>query len=147
MLELIIFIIVISWVLKTKRKKNDSQQAGTVRRNPQVTKQTPVKPAQKAVKPAQSKSVQGKPEEMSTMEMLEAKAKEDDREEMIERQRQNIENKKHYGHLNYAEKYIIGDSVPKGKKMVFCAYCNAENLIPAYGAVRDYNCYFCRENL
>ena len=84
---------------------------------------------------------------MSTTEMLEAKALADDREERIEKQKQRMENQKHYGHLNYAQKYIIGDMVPKGQRMVFCPYCNAENLIPAYSSAKDYNCYFCREEL
>lgn len=150
MVELIIIIVVISYVVKAKKKKGNSLPSAN---KPQVSR-PPVRPVQNKpqmskgpAKPIQNKTVQSKPEEMSTMEMLEAKAREDDREEMLEKQRQNIENKKHYGHLNYAEKYIIGDSVSKGKKMVFCPYCGAENLIPMYSAARDYNCYFCRENL
>lgn len=149
MFELIIIIIIISCVLKSKKKKSNSVPASTVRRSPQVTGSAPVRPQQNKPQTAKSpaKPLHNKPEEMSTMEMLEAKAREDDREERLEKQRQKIENKKHYGHLNYAERYIIGDAVPKGKKMVFCPNCNAENLIPTHSAAREYNCYFCRENL
>lgn len=153
-MELIILIVVISWVLKSKKKKSNSKPVGTVRPNAQTIQQnrakTPLNTPQVAktpTRPVQSKVPQKKPDEMSTMEMLEAKAREDDREEMLEKQRQKIENKKHYGHLNYAEKYILGDEVPKGRKMVFCTYCGAENLIPTYSAAKEYNCYFCREDL
>ncbi len=150
MFELIIFIIIISFVLKSKNKKTSSKPNVTSQQRPSQSRPQQHS-AQRApqVKPQQTKPVQSKPakEEMSTTEMLEAKALADDREEMLEKQRQRMENKKHYGNLKYAEKYILGDMVPKGKKMVFCPYCNAENLIPTYSAARDYNCYFCRESL
>ncbi len=149
MFELIIFIIIISVVLNKNKKKNASKP-GASRTQPVQSKPVQSKPVQR--RPAQSRPAQNnpapkKPEEMSTTAMLEAKALADDREEMLEKQRQRMENKKHYGHLNYAEKYVIGDAVPKGKKMVFCSYCNAENLIPMYSSAREYNCYFCREDL
>lgn len=153
-MELIILIVVISWVLKSKKKKDGSKPVATAQRRHQPAVQSRAKILQNTpqtvknpTRPTQSKTAQKKTEEMSTIEMLEAKAKEDDREEMLEKQRQKIENKKHYGHLNYAEKYILGDSVPKGRKMVFCTYCGAENLIPTYSAAKEYNCHFCRENL
>lgn len=152
MFELIIIIIIISVVLKSKNKKVSSKpNATSQQRAPQVRPQqsAPIPSRTVQNKPQQSRTVQSKPvkEEMSTTEMLEAKALADDREEMLEKQRQRMENKKHYGDLKYAEKYVLGDMVPKGKKMVFCPYCNAENLIPTYSAAKDYNCYFCRENL
>ena len=144
MFELIIFIIIISVVVNKNKKKNavkpNTSRAQQVQNRP-VQNRTPQN------RPVQNKPVPKKTKEMSTTEMLEAKAMADDREEMREKQRQRMENKKHYGHLNYAEKYIIGDAVPKGKKMVFCPYCNAENLIPMYSSAREYNCYFCREDL
>lgn len=153
-MELIILIVVISWVLKSKKKKDGSKPVATAQRRQQPAVQSRAKISQNTpqvaktpTRPVQSKVPQKKPDEMSTMEMLEAKAREDDREEMLEKQRRKIENKKHYGHLNYAEKYILGDAVPKGRKMVFCTYCGAENLIPTYSAAKEYNCYFCREDL
>lgn len=166
MFELIIFIIIISFIRKAKKKKTpnasekrvqSTAQQRPVQSRPQSTRVQSTAQQRTVQSKAQSTSIQGKtmqsrpvqskPEEMSTTEMLEAKAQADDREEMLEKQRQRIENKKHYGHHNYAEKYILGDSMPKGKKMVFCPYCNAENLIPTYSAAKDYNCYFCRETL
>lgn len=173
MFELIIFIIIVSAILKSSKKKKASstpnvprkrdasetayafqsqqrQQAGQQTSGRQRQQPTPI-PGRTVQNPSmQNKTVLNRPaekEEMSTTQMLEAKALADDREEMREKQRQRMENKKHYGHLNYAEKYILGDAVPKGKKMVLCPYCNAENLIPTYSAAKDYNCYFCREDL
>ncbi len=150
-MELIIFIIIIVAVVNKNKKKNAGKpnvsrpQSGYSQNRPVQNRPVQSRPVQS--KPVQSKPVQKKEEEMSTTEMLEAKALADDREEMLEKQRQRMENKKHYGHLNYAGKYIIGDPVPKGKKMVFCSYCNAENLIPMHSSAREYNCYFCREKL
>lgn len=153
MFELIIFIIIISVVLKSKKK--NAAKPNVPRTQSPAVQSRPVQSRPAQSRPASSKPVPNKQvsnkvvqkEGMSTTEMLEAKALADDREEMLEKQRQRMENKKHYGHLNYAEKYIIGDAVEKGKKMVFCPYCNAENLIPMYSSARDYNCYFCREDL
>ncbi|MBE5882100.1 MAG: hypothetical protein E7289_07345 [Lachnospiraceae bacterium] len=160
-MELIIFIIIISAILKSSKKKKASSKPNVQR--PQQTRPQQARPQQarpQQARPQQptpipGRSAQNKPvpsrsgekEEMSTTQMLEAKALADDRQEMIEKQKQRMENKKHYGHHNYAEKYILGDMVPKGKKMVYCSYCNAENLIPTYSSARDYNCYFCREKL
>ena len=137
-----------------QRQQAGQQTSGRQRQQPTSSRQrqqpTPI-PGRTVQNPSmQNKTVPNRPaekEEMSTTQMLEAKALADDREEMRDKQRQRMENKKHYGHLNYAEKYILGDAVPKGKKMVLCPYCNAENLIPAYSAAKDYNCYFCREDL
>lgn len=157
MFELIIFIIIISFALKSSKKKNSQGKKSSPQQRTQPVRPQQSRPQQR---PAQSKSLQSKPaqnrpvqtkpvkkEEMSTTEMLEAKALADDREEMVEKQKQRMENRKHYGHHNYAEKYILGDPVPKGKRMVFCSYCNAENLIPAHSSAKGYNCYFCREEL
>ncbi len=142
MFELIVFAIIFSCIIKSKKKKQAS--ASGLRRSVQN------RPAQN--RPSQNRAVQNKPaqglqQEMNTTEMLEAKAREDEKEHQLEKKRQQIMNKKHYGHHNYAERYIMGDPVPKGKKMVFCSYCGAENLISTYSAAKDYNCYFCRENL
>lgn len=160
MFELIIFIIIITAILNKNKKKNAAKpsatpnvprtqakpaQGRTVQSRAVSSRPTAGRPAQ--ARQAQKKPVQKDPEEVSTTEMLEAKALADDKAEMLEKQRQRMQNKKHYGRLNYAEKYVIGDAVPKGKKMVFCSYCNAENLIPTYSLARDYNCYFCREEL
>lgn len=182
MFELIIFIIIISWVFKTKKKKAEtkpnvprkrdasetayafqSQQSAATgnlqnqmrkkQASQNVQRRQPTPAGARTTSPnSQSRPVSSMVRDdqdlkMSTTDMLEAKAQLDNREHILEKQRQHIENKKYYGSHNYAKKYILGDPVPKGNKMVFCTYCNAENLIPIYSAARDYNCYFCRENL
>jgi len=145
-----------AYAFQSQQRQQTSLQQANGRQRPQQAngrqrqQPTPI-PGRTVQNPSmQNKTVPNRPaekEEMSTTQMLEAKALADDREEMREKQRQRMENKRHYGHLNYAEKYILGDAVPKGKKMVLCPYCNAENLIPTYSAAKDYNCFFCRENL
>lgn len=163
MFELIIFIIIVTFALKSKNKNKKNKPSATPnvpRTKTQVTpnvpraktQPTPVPGRTSQVRvqqrPTSNKQVQSKPkEEMSTTERLEAKALADNKKEMVEKQRQRMENKKHYGSHNYAQKYVLGDPVPKGKKMIYCSYCNAENLIPAYSLAKDYNCYFCREEL
>ena len=71
----------------------------------------------------------------STTEMLEEKA------------RQDAEERRIHGQLRYAERYLPGDMIPKGRRLVCCGYCNAENLIPERDDPKRYNCYFCRETL
>ena len=149
MFELIVLAIIFSCIFKSKKKKNLSTGQKPIKRMPQPVKSTerPNQGRRVQNKPEQNRPLQNKPEKMSTTEMLEAKAREDEEEHQLEQKRQSIRNKKHYGHHNYAERYIMGDPVPKGKKMVFCAYCGAENLIPTYSTAKDYNCYFCREDM
>ena len=45
------------------------------------------------------------------------------------------------------KRYLPGDMIPKGRRLVCCGYCNAENLIPERDNPKRYNCYFCRETL
>ena len=71
----------------------------------------------------------------STTEMLEEKARQDAMERRI------------HGQLRYAERYLPGDMIPQGRRLVCCGYCNAENLIPERDNPKRYNCYFCRETL
>lgn len=46
-----------------------------------------------------------------------------------------------------AIRYWDGDPIPAGIRLVSCAYCGAENLIPESDAPEKYHCYFCREEL
>ncbi len=160
----LIFIIIIFSIIKnaTKKKKNTTQRTVTqgsrpVRQNPprsqqgknvqrQNVQQKPAK-AQSGVQPASGVKKQEPVQEKSTTDMLREKALQDDREEMRDKHEQRMKNKKYYGGHNYAQKYLIGDPVPKDKRMVYCSYCNAENLIPTYSRAGSYNCYFCREEL
>jgi hypothetical protein len=83
----------------------------------------------------------------STTEMLEEKARQDAMEHQEEKRRQLAEERRIHGQLRYAERYLPGDMIPKGRRLVCCGYCNAENLIPERDDPKRYNCYFCRETL
>ena len=83
----------------------------------------------------------------STTEMLEEKARQDAMEHQEEKRRQLPEERRIHGQLRYAERYLPGDMIPKGRRLVCCGYCNAENLIPERDDPKRYNCYFCRETL
>lgn len=83
----------------------------------------------------------------STTEMLEEKARQDAMEHQEEKRRQLAEERRIHGQLRYAERYLPGDMIPKGRRLVCCGYCNAENLIPEHDNPKRYNCYFCRETL
>ncbi len=83
----------------------------------------------------------------STTEMLEEKARQDAMEHQEEKRRQLAEERRIHGQLRYAERYLPGDMIPKGRRFVCCGYCNAENLIPERDNPKRYNCYFCRETL
>lgn len=100
---------------------------------------------------AGSKAAEKKPasvqQEWSTTEMLGEKAKLDEMEHREEKRRQLAEERRIHGQLHYAERYLPGDMIPKGRRLVNCSYCNAENLIPERDNPKRYNCYFCRETL
>lgn len=83
----------------------------------------------------------------STTEMLEEKARQDAMEHQEEKRRQLAEERRIHGQLRYAERYLPGDMIPQGRRLVCCGYCNAENLIPERDDPKRYNCYFCRETL
>ena len=85
--------------------------------------------------------------EKSTTELLREKAMQDEMEHRREKQQQERENELHHGHIRYAERLVEGDPVPGGKRRIVCAYCNADNLVPAHDFSTKYNCYFCREKL
>ena len=91
-------------------------------------------------------SVAGRTEK-STTEMLEEKARQDAMEHQEEKRRQLAEERRIHGQLRYAERYLPGDMIPQGRRLVCCGYCNAENLIPERDNPKRYNCYFCRETL
>ena len=159
MFELIVIIIIIAVIRNKIEKTKNNKPARQVTPVPsrQQTRQTPprqqTRPQQtKTAKPAPAKNApaakaQSAVQEKSTTDMLREKALQDDREEMRYKQEQRMKNKNYYGNHNYAQRYLIGDPIPKDKRMVYCPYCNAENLVPAYGRTSGYNCYFCREEL
>lgn len=97
-------------------------------------------------KPMQAAIQEAKEDGHSTtaylMEKAEADAREHEREK-YEEQRRLYESR---GGLAVAERFLDGDSIPQGRRLVRCGYCGADNLIPT-AARTGYSCYFCREPL
>lgn len=108
-------------------------------------KQKPVNANSKAATAAVA--VTPSKQEKSTTQLLHEKAMKDQMEHRKEKRKQEMENERIHGRLHYAQRLWVGDPVPKGKRLVYCAYCNAENLVPAHDYSTKYNCYFCREIL
>lgn len=50
------------------------------------------------------------------------------------------------GNRKTARQLYIGDSVPRGNKVIVCSYCAAENIVPA-NARNEYKCYFCHYDI
>jgi len=84
--------------------------------------------------------------EKSTMDYLQEKAKAD----QIEHAKEKFEEAKRldavHGRKPAAGRYMLGDPIPHGHKIIYCPYCAAENIVPNlyYG---DKSCYFCRTHL
>lgn len=96
--------------------------------------------------PAKSAIEEAKEDGNSTTAYLMEKAEADAREhakEKFEEQKRLHETR---GGLAVAVRYLDGDTVPQGKRVVNCGYCGAENLVPMVPRTR-YSCYFCREAL
>lgn len=98
--------------------------------------------------PPQNRPAGQPPEEreISTMEYLEEKARQDAAEHARDKWEENKRLNRNYGGLRVAERLSAGDTAPDGKKCVICDYCGAENLIPMLPRER-FGCYFCREPL
>ena len=82
----------------------------------------------------------------NTTAYLMEKAQEDAREHAREKFEEQKRLAASRGGLPVAERYLLGDSVPQGRRLVNCGYCGAENLVPMMPKTR-YSCYFCRETL
>ena len=96
--------------------------------------------------PAQTAIQEAKEDGNTTTAYLMEKAEADAREhakEKFEEQKRLHETR---GGLAVAERYLDGDTVPQGKRIVNCGYCGAENLMPMMPRTK-YSCYFCREPL
>ncbi len=115
--------------------------AGRTSAQPQETSRRAAK--QKA---AQDAVREAREDGNNTTAYLMEKAQEDAREHAREKFEEQKRLAASRGGLPVAERYLLGDSVPQGKRLVNCGYCGAENLIPMMPRTR-YSCYFCRETL
>ena len=156
----IIIIVAIVKISKNKQKNNVTSQnhgAGTkissapTRTNtvpPTNTTRTTTVPArpttQNPVMPQQNKPAVNVQE--STTEMLRKKAEEDQANHDKEKKLAEYKQKKSHMGKRYAQRYMLGDPVPKNMRIKYCGYCGAENLI-TYGNREQLLCYFCREDL
>ncbi len=145
---------VMDYHTQTQTRPVTGTQTGGMQRSSMQTRQTTGRTAgnmtsgngssvRRTVEKKTADSQQGK----STTEMLEEKARQDAIEHQEEKRRQLAEERRIHGQLHYAERYLPGDMIPKGRRLVCCGYCNAENLIPERDNPKRYNCYFCRETL
>lgn len=96
---------------------------------------------------AVSKKAQEKEEkELSTLDYLNEKAKQDQREHAIEKMEERKRASEKYGNRPVGGRYLLGDPIPQGMKIVCCEYCGAENVVKI-GYRGDRDCYFCRTRL
>lgn len=105
--------------------------------------------AKNAAKATANESVKPKEEVKhagSTTAYLHEKARLDSIEHAKEKEEEAKRVLRNAGGLKAAERLIMGDSVPKEKRVVICGYCAAENLVPN-NAQERFSCYFCREAL
>lgn len=138
---------------RTNSQMRESQQAGEVRQNvvnraAQKSNQTTANLAQKAAgNTAAARAMQNDAlQEGSTTEYLRKKAEQDKVNHRKEELNQERENRQSYGHIRYAKRWLDGEAVPSGARMIKCTYCGAENIMPMHDGSK-YNCYFCREEL
>lgn len=154
MIELIIIIIVINVVVKNaKKNKGNVQRNNTTyassQRRPAQTVQTSRAMTQTTTqvhhKPAVTTKSKDDGVDHSTTDYLHKKAMEDQREHMSEKveERKRLDQK--YGGRPLAMRYLPGDRIPHGMRIVYCPYCSAENLVETMRT--DRACYFCRTKL
>lgn len=84
--------------------------------------------------------------EPSTLDYLNEKARQDQREHAIEKMEERKRASAKYGNRPVGGRYLLGDPIPQGMKIVCCAYCGAENVVKI-GYRGDRDCYFCRTRL
>ena len=136
-------IIILIWIISAivKAAKNGSENAGAGRKKSTVSKQSTAKQGNflevKEIRPAY------RPDE-SNAAHREGTAK----SQAAVEHTPNKSTKKEYikkpdgKPANIAHRMYPGDQPPQGMKLVYCPYCNAENLIPT-GGNREFHCYFC----
>ncbi|MCR5654019.1 MAG: hypothetical protein K6G07_00040 [Lachnospiraceae bacterium] len=86
------------------------------------------------------------PEATKTTDYLEEKARLDQIEHMKEKKEEQVRMAKIYGRQPVGGRYLLGDPIPNGQRIVCCSYCGAENLVN-YNYSGGCDCYFCRTEL
>lgn len=150
---IIMFVIVIvSNVKKQNEKKDGRQNAQGVYGNtpPNYQRHSQAvgnhREQKKPLPPKPVKDVGNVGKEKSTTEYLSEKAKQDQREHELEKMQERKRVEQKYGNRPVGGRYLAGDPVPAGMKIICCQYCGAENAVKIdYRG--DRNCYFCRTRL
>ena len=159
MIELIIWLFVLSFIIYKKAKKIGGAERTIERKNKSFTYQRPVSQQTKknfAVMPEHKKV----PPNVERKCMVEDKHRSENNvfakqpvsstttpnvsRPYTELPKENKTQKKE--NRMVALRLYEGDHVPQGYRMVRCSYCAAENLI-AYSSRGKYMCYFCHEDL
>ena len=153
----LIFIIVFIIIIVNKAKRANHKAEGDRTLNKPVNARTTVdvpkrkreKQARGVAKTAAAAKNKATAEkiEMSTTEYLHQKAMEDMREHHEEKRQEALRLQRETGGRQVGVRYLYGDSIPHGMRLVKCHYCAAENLITGHRKQSDYTCYFCREIL
>ncbi len=94
----------------------------------------------------EDKGKKDKQTELSTLEYLEQKAREDAREHAREAMEERRQARKDLAGRREGIRLYPGDAAPRGMRVIKCPYCGAENLV-AENSREKYGCYFCREDL
>lgn len=154
----IIAIIIIIFVVKNKLKNNVEKTQRNYNQNnrqpyPQQIQRRPVnttqqrRPATPQTRPVAIKTPQPDDDgvDHSTTDYLEQKAMADQREHAKEKMEERKRLSEKYGGRAVAIRYLPGDRIPHGMRIVNCSYCNAENLVDNYRTEKA--CYFCRTKL
>lgn len=157
----IIFIIIVIFAIKNAKKKNadgnrNNQSYGMKPPQAYSGQRQYVQPQQMQRKPVNTAAQQRRPVveqtkpvedglDHSTTDYLEQKAMADQREHAKEKMEERKRLSEKYGGRAIAMRYLPGDRVPHGMRVVNCSYCNAENLVETIRTERA--CYFCRTKL
>lgn len=136
-------IIILIWIISAivKAAKNSTEKADSTRKKSAATKQMSQKPGNfMEMKEARPVYHMNKSESNNRTE---AGKLNQPSETMFQKQPKRDYLKRPDGKpARIARGMYPGDQPPQGMKLVYCPYCNAENLVPTDGN-RDYHCYFC----
>lgn len=123
----------------TYQRQQTTGVTGQTARSRGTAMQTP-----QAVRTAQAAQTSQK--ETSTMDYLNEKAKQDQREHAIEKMQEQKRVDQLHGNRPVGGRYMLGDPIPAGMKIVNCGYCGAENIVKI-GYHSGCDCCFCRSHL
>lgn len=160
-MQILIYVIIIVWIIAKAKAKSDEASAGKTGRasgGPELLKNLSKKTQSSAVpnvpKKKQASAVPNVPKKKQSSAVPNILKKSAPAKEAAMEAQTCISAKV----CNYEAAYSKGkpsriggrgdyeDFTPQGMSRVRCAYCGAENFVPA-GTREHYHCYFCWEKL